>query len=124
MGGINLSTSDTAAGDFGGFTVPGDDGIGSGGAGRSSHPEDDGFDPNADFAFDADGNLIEREIQDEAQKSPSRGPASEATRSDHEIAQQRATFNASTLPHAREIIADKPSSMITWTWTCPNMATR
>ncbi|KAK8240208.1 Rad21/Rec8 N terminal domain-containing protein [Phyllosticta capitalensis] len=102
VGGINLSTSDTAAGDFGGFTVPGDDGIGSGGAGRSSHPEDDGFDPNADFAFDADGNLIEREIQDEAQKSPSRGPASEATRSDHEIAQQRATFNAMRVAPQRQ----------------------
>ncbi|KAK8174622.1 Rec8 like protein-domain-containing protein [Phyllosticta citribraziliensis] len=73
--GLDIPTSDTGAGDFGGFVVPSEDGADVGIQGRSSHLEDDGFDPDADFGFDADGNLIEHGIPNQTHQTPRVGPA-------------------------------------------------
>ncbi|KAK8227988.1 Rec8 like protein-domain-containing protein [Phyllosticta paracitricarpa] len=78
FGGLNIPTSDTGAEDFGGFVVPSDDGAGIGAHGGSSHIQDDGFDPNADFAFDADGNLIEHDLPQQTHQTPRVGSASQS----------------------------------------------
>jgi len=60
VGGLVIPTSDTGGlgGDIGGFVVSGDDGLGTG----RVLGEDDGFLPEADFAFDANGNLLDFSI--------------------------------------------------------------
>ncbi|KAK7513792.1 Rec8 like protein-domain-containing protein, partial [Phyllosticta citriasiana] len=78
FGGLNIPTSDTGAGDFGGFVVPSDDGAGIRAHGGSSHIQDDGFDPNTDFAFDADGNLIEHDLPQQTHQTPRVGSASQS----------------------------------------------
>lgn len=56
VGGLVIPTSDTGAvGDIGGFIVPGDDGLGA----AAAPGDDEGFLPEADFSFDAEGNLLD-----------------------------------------------------------------
>ncbi|KAF2135765.1 uncharacterized protein K452DRAFT_303302 [Aplosporella prunicola CBS 121167] len=95
VGGLELPTSDSIGGDLGGFVVPGDEGPGvkvpDAGA---LIAEDDGFLPEADFGFDADGNLLEFTGTDQPHHStPGTAPrlglgsdtaASARVRQDHE----------------------------------------
>lgn len=67
------SSGSRNVGDFGGFSIR-DSSTGTGQRGMVWNPagEDDGFDPNVDFNFDADGNLIEVGAQLMGQASDAR----------------------------------------------------
>lgn len=71
--GLVIPTSDTGGiGDVGGFVIPGDDGDS---AHRGRRPGDniferdeEGFLPDVDFEFDAEGNVVELNAEDRAQR--------------------------------------------------------
>ena len=117
--GLEIPTSDTGhAGDIGGFTLPGSD---HGSDQRATRPrdtlleEEEGFFPDVDFDFDAEGNLIDRAAQQRALRGEARpdlprlgsdSAASARVRQEHEEALQAGRLRVGSRSSALGSLSD------------------
>ena len=84
--GLEIPTSDTGGGtaDAGGFVVLGDDGDSAQRGSRLGGPapadDEEGLLPDVDFEFDAEGNVVELNVEDRAQRQSVLGVGVEGSR--------------------------------------------